>query len=105
MPTVGLNLTTIVKPSASFIFWDVGGQLTLRKLWTKYYPDCNGIIFVIDGADDIRFSEVRETLQTIFGTDEGNDYLAKIPIMFLLNKNDKKEVIIHPYILIISKIK
>lgn len=31
--------------------WDVGGQLTLRRLWQSYYSSCHAIIFVVDSSD------------------------------------------------------
>ena len=64
--TVGLNIAKIEKSSGEFIFWDVGGQAVMRKIWNKYFSECNGIIFVIDGSDEIRFQEVRETLDDMF---------------------------------------
>ena len=54
------------KKNGEFIFWDVGGQNVLRKIWDKYYSECNGVIFVIDGADSIRFEEVSETLAKLY---------------------------------------
>ena len=50
-PTIGLNLTKVEKRNGEFIFWDVGGQNVLRKIWDKYYSESNGAIFVIDGSD------------------------------------------------------
>ena len=35
--TVGLNLAKIEKRRAKFVFWDVGGQPVLRKMWEQYY--------------------------------------------------------------------
>lgn len=61
-PTIGLNIAKLQKSNAEFIFWDVGGQAVLRKIWDKYFGECNGLIFVIDGCDEIRFQEVKETL-------------------------------------------
>lgn len=31
--------------------WDVGGQLTLRKLWQSYYKSAHAIVFVVDSSD------------------------------------------------------
>ena len=53
-PTVGLNLAKVEKRRAEFTFWDVGGQMVLRKIWDKYFSECNGLIFMIDGADPAR---------------------------------------------------
>ena len=66
LPTVGLNLAEITKKKAEFHFWDVGGQKVLRKLWEKYYSECNGLIFVIDGANAERLEEVKGTLDRLY---------------------------------------
>lgn len=31
--------------------WDVGGQLSLRKLWQSYYQSCHAVVFIIDSTD------------------------------------------------------
>ena len=31
--------------------WDVGGQHSLRKLWTSYYESCHAVVFVVDSTD------------------------------------------------------
>ena len=61
-PTIGLNIAKLNKSNGEFIFWDVGGQEVLRKIWEKYYSEANGLVFVIDGADEMRYTEVKETL-------------------------------------------
>ena len=68
--TIGLNIAKLDKPNGEFIFWDVGGQMVLRKIWDKYFGEANGLIFVIDGTEEIRFNEVRETLQSVFERDQ-----------------------------------
>ena len=60
--TVGLNIARLDKAGGEFTLWDVGGQQVLRKIWEKYFDEANGLIFVIDGTDEMRFTEVRETL-------------------------------------------
>jgi ADP-ribosylation factor related protein 1 len=31
--------------------WDVGGQMSLRRLWESYYASAHAIVFVIDSTD------------------------------------------------------
>ncbi len=59
----------------------------LRKIWQKYFGECHGLIFMVDGADEIRLVEAAETLKEILEFEE----LHSIPILFLLNKNDLPE--------------
>ena len=53
-PTVGLNLAKIDTDEYHLLFWDLGGKKILRSIWKKYYLDCHGIIYVIDGAGTSR---------------------------------------------------
>ena len=72
-PTIGLNIAKITKRQGEFLFWDVGGQRSLRKIWTKYFAECHGVVFIIDGSDYQRFAEVREVIDELYtrkGTDE-----------------------------------
>ena len=46
--------------------WDLGGQTVLRKIWEKYFSECHGIVYVVDGADPIRFEEAKEILDNMY---------------------------------------
>jgi ADP-ribosylation factor related protein 1 len=54
VPTVGQNVATVELPPPHALYlkiWDVGGQHSLRGLWTSYYSSCHAIVFVIDSSD------------------------------------------------------
>lgn len=51
VPTVGQNVAVINQPEMYLKIWDVGGQMTLRRLWTSYYKSCHAVIFVVDSSD------------------------------------------------------
>ena len=34
----------------------------MRSMWSKYYRDCHGVIFLIDSSDPDRFKEVKDEL-------------------------------------------
>ena len=103
-PTIGLNIAKLARPNGEFIFWDVGGQDVLRKIWEKYFNEANGLVFVIDGSDEMRFNEVKETLRKVFQSDnkdvleddsdstkigiDSSSTFDSLPVLFLLNKND-----------------
>jgi hypothetical protein len=38
----------------------------LRKIWHKYFCECNGVIFIIDGSDESRFDEVRNVIDELY---------------------------------------
>lgn len=87
-PTVGLNMATIVKSHGEFVFWDVGGQKLLRKIWNKYFRECHGVVFIVDGSDDSRFDEVREVIDEFY-TRRGLDE-AGLPIIEKITKSKKQ---------------
>lgn len=95
-PTVGLNLAETRVFNVSAYFWDLGGQESLRSLWTKYYEEAHGILFVIDLADESRFSEAIECLRSVMlspefqedSSDPDAEPRAMIPIVVWLNKED-----------------
>ncbi|KIX07716.1 uncharacterized protein Z518_02370 [Rhinocladiella mackenziei CBS 650.93] len=51
VPTVGQNVATIALPDMYLKIWDVGGQMSLRRLWTSYYKSAHAIVFVVDSTD------------------------------------------------------
>lgn len=105
LPTVGQNTTTVrfrpdesssLTSSAQFRninlkFWDLGGQLSLRSMWSRYYRSCHGIIFLIDLTDTERFQECYETLMSIAHDSswaaDGSESV-NVPILMLANKQD-----------------
>ena len=59
----------------------------LRKIWEKYYGQCNGIVFVVDGANESRLEEVSMTLDKIYDDTE----LVDLPVLILVNKADSPD--------------
>ena len=51
VPTVGQNVATISLPDMYLKIWDVGGQLSLRRLWQSYYKNAHAVVFVVDSTD------------------------------------------------------
>lgn len=104
LPTVGQNTTTIrFKHSTDSLssanklnlkFWDLGGQKSLRSMWSRYYRSCHGIIFIIDSTDTERFQECYETLMEIANDStwamDGN---SSVPILMLANKQDLPQAV------------
>ncbi|KAK6457597.1 putative ADP-ribosylation factor in the carboxypeptidase Y pathway [Scheffersomyces xylosifermentans] len=110
LPTVGQNTTTVHFEASSdselasqfkninLKFWDLGGQRSLRNMWSRYYKSCHGIIFIIDSTDTARFEECYETLIEIahdnsWNTDEYGDGTVNVPILMLANKQDLPQAV------------
>ena len=85
IPTIGFNVET-VRPvkHVSFTVWDVGGQDKIRPLWRHYFQGCEGLVFIVDSVDTMRFSEARDELTWILNSDE----MAGVPLVVLANKQD-----------------
>lgn len=89
IPTIGFNVETITPvPGLTLTVWDVGGQERLRALWRHYYVGTEGIIFVIDSADQMRFLDAREELFNMLNSD---DIVDGTPLLILCNKQDMSE--------------
>ncbi len=69
---------------AKMIFWDVGGQVSLRALWDKYYGDAHALVFVFDGCDPDRLPEAQRELERLLHDPE----LADAPLLLMANKQD-----------------
>lgn len=110
LPTVGQNTTTIKFESSletqlssqfkniNLKFWDLGGQKSLRSMWSRYFKQCHGIIFIIDSTDTERFQECYETLIDIANDDswideEANGSMVNVPILMLANKQDLPQAV------------
>lgn len=83
-PTVGLNVGKVDVNGSRLNFWDLGGQRQLQSIWSKYYEDCHGLIFVVDSTDTTRIEECRQTMEKVVQ----NEIIEGIPILMLANKQD-----------------
>ncbi|KAK6354918.1 ADP-ribosylation factor protein 3 [Orbilia brochopaga] len=90
-PTVGQNMSTIPLPSPLppiyLKIWDIGGQESLRNLWTQYYTSSHAIVFVVDSTDKARIEECRDVLEIVVDAEDTEG----IPILMLANKQDREE--------------
>ncbi|KAH0796012.1 Small COPII coat GTPase SAR1 [Histomonas meleagridis] len=62
--------------------YDLCGRQSLRPQWKDYYPNCNGIVFVIDVSSSERFKESKEELNSLLNASDD------VPILILANKVD-----------------
>jgi GTPase SAR1 family protein len=42
--------------------WDIGGQKAIRPYWKNYYENTDGLVYVVDSADEARVKECSEEL-------------------------------------------
>ncbi|PKS12692.1 hypothetical protein jhhlp_000900 [Lomentospora prolificans] len=110
VPTVGQNVSTVTLPDMYLKIWDVGGQMSLRKLWQSYYSSCHAIVFIIDSTDigdgDLaeeddddparaertvsgRLDECRLVLEDVLQNEETEG----VPLLILANKQDREDCV------------
>ncbi|CCD73426.1 ADP-ribosylation factor-like protein 13B [Caenorhabditis elegans] len=67
--------------------YDVGGDKGIRGIWSNYYAEVHGIIYVIDYSTDETFTESIEALHSL----TSNPHVQKKPIFLLLNNQNNRE--------------
>eukprot|EP01066_Platyproteum_vivax_P021140 Platyproteum_vivax@DN913_c0_g1_i2.p1 len=84
VPTIGFNVETVEYKNLKFQVWDLGGQTTIRPYWRCYYPNTNGIIYVVDSADSERLEDSRQELTLMLQEEE----LKGVCLVIFANKQD-----------------
>ena len=64
--------------------WDIGGQREIRPYWKNYYENTDGLVYVVDSADDMRLQECTDELGQLLQEEE----LLKVPLLVFANKQD-----------------
>lgn len=87
-PTIGMNIARVVVDNFVAIIWDVGGGSSMRRIWKNYYPDVEGVLFVIDSSDRGRFTEAKRALEQVLETHE---LRSDVPVLLFANKQDLED--------------
>jgi ADP-ribosylation factor-like protein 6 len=86
VPTVGFTEETFNHKGVQFNAIDMSGQGKYRNLWEQYYTECEGVIFVIDSTDKLRFAVAKDELDMML---EAAPMQGKTcPILIFANKMD-----------------
>ncbi len=86
-PTINVDISRILVNNISLLTYDIPGKYRAKDLWKPYLKNQDGLIFVLDVMDKIKFSFARELLHEI----AGNPELSELPLLILFNKVDLKK--------------
>ena len=87
-PTLGFRpVSMMLGDDLKIRFYDLGGGKKIRDIWSQYYHDAHGVIYVLDAAGTRE--ELDESID-IFHRTVNHLYLSGKPILVLANKRDKE---------------
>ena len=90
VPTIGLGQESFVyKDDTKLTVYDLGGSSKFRSVWTRFFAEIWGFIYVIDASDPERFQESKETLDKMLE----HKMIKKKPYIIVANKQDKEGAI------------
>lgn len=62
IPSIGFHVERICFEGQEFVGWDVGGRAGIRGSVDHYFPDTDGIIFMVDSSDKDLMEQARDAL-------------------------------------------
>jgi len=86
-PTINVDISRILVNNVSLLTYDTPGQVKFKEIWKPYLKKQDGLIFVLDVSDKLKFPDARALLHEIVGISE----LSELPLLILFNKIDLEE--------------
>lgn len=82
-PTLGFSFEEITFANTSIKIWDVGGQKEFITYWKQYVDGVDGLVFMIDIADEKRFKDSFDGFKTLVP-----NLRDGLTVLLFLNKTD-----------------
>ena len=84
--TVGLLQESFMYDDIQLTVFDLGGGANFRSIWTRFFAEIWGFIYVVDASDPTRFEESRTTLEQMLE----HEMVKGKPFIVVANKQDKE---------------
>ena len=86
-PTINVDISRILVNNVSLLTYDTPGQAKFKEIWKPYLKKQDGLIFVLDVSDRLKFTDARKLLHEVVRTPE----LSELPLLILFNKIDLEQ--------------
>ncbi|MFW9783581.1 MAG: PAS domain S-box protein [Candidatus Heimdallarchaeota archaeon] len=86
-PTISVDISRFLVNNVSLLTYDTPGQTKFKEIWKPYLKGQDGLVFVLDITDKIKFPDARKLLHEIVAMPE----LSELPLLILFNKIDLEE--------------
>lgn len=84
--TVGYKVEQFQLGKVCFTAFDMGGSEKFRDLWTPYYQQVDGVVFVVDSSDPLRLCVVKDEMDTLLRHLQSHS--RSVPLLVFANKMD-----------------
>ena len=86
--TIGYNLERVELSRKIFEIWELGGHNSIRNLWSFYFTEAKGLIYVVNMNDESRLEESLELLSQIAVHED----LKNVPILLIATKKEINDI-------------